>query len=79
MFYSNRGISFQFLSLFKKSISDFDKAIDIKGLDESILLNRGVSKYMIKDTTAALADWEVSMGIGNEDAKNYYNAVKAKM
>ena len=51
----------------------YDRAIQFNNKDESALVNRGITKAVIKDTNGALADFAKAIAISPKSAHIYFN------
>jgi len=73
IYYFNRGNNLLERERYKESIVDFDST-EMENSDfNDIFLNRGISKYKIKDLEGACVDWYIALKYDLPNAKKYFD------
>lgn len=68
-----RAFCYYYLKDYTKSIDDINNALDL-GLNKAGLYNlRGVNQHMVGNDTAACADFQSAIGLGDKDAEANFN------
>ena len=69
----NRGICYTMLNLDEKAITDFDAAIKLDPLDETLYSYRGFAKAEMQQFNAALVDLDKAIAMDDKFANAYMN------
>ena len=72
IYYFNRGNNLLESERYKESIADFDSTEKANSNYNDLFLNRGISKYKIKDTEGACLDWFIAKKADLPNAKKYF-------
>ena len=68
----NRAAIYQIREQYGAALADLNKANSLDKLNPSILLNRGITKEMLRDEDGACEDWSKAEELGLQQAKTYY-------
>jgi len=75
--YDNRGNIFFNIGQYDKAISDYNRSIEMDPTNGRAYSNRSMAHYAQKDFTAAMADAQQAMALGNGMDPRYIEALKA--
>ena len=68
--YCNRGAAYAYLKRMNESLKEFNKAIEINPKYAEAYFSRGFTKRNLNDKQGACSDWNISLQLGCEKAKN---------
>jgi protein O-mannosyl-transferase len=71
--HNNLGLTYYATASYDSALSEYDKAIQIKGNDYSYFNNRGMAKIMLNDNEGAIIDFTKALNIRQDIGEIWYN------
>ena len=69
---SNRAAIYHLQENYTAALVDLEKAVKLQPDNSIALLNRGITREMLRDINGACEDWQKAYKLGMEIANRYY-------